>query len=133
MAKMSAGEIYITATFGLAAGGLVLAAGILAGKKKKKRRRKPNIRKISFEKDGETFTTMRKGDLIQVSYDPLSPLQYVGVPTDTVQLAVGSPAGIVGFVVKKTMASGNVDQVYVQAVAEDGTIMGEHKITVQGP
>lgn len=117
---------------GLAFGGLILGYALVpTGKYKRKRKRK--TRKVDFEKGGETFATLRKGDRIVVTYDQLSPFRYAGAPTETVQLVEKPADGTVAFVVKETMMKGGIDQVYVQAIAEDGTVLGEHKISVQGP
>lgn len=89
-------------------------------------------RRIDYAPGGEDFAMLRSGDRIVVAYDRLSPFRYVGQPTDVVELEP-TVDGEVRFLVVKNLAAGDVTQVYVQALDEDDTVLGEHKITVQGP
>lgn len=117
----------------VAVGGLALLGLGYAFMPKKKRARKKLVRTIAFENDGESFTTLRKGDRIVVTYDAAQPWTYVGIPVDAVDLVDVPKEGTVEFVVARTMQTGGIAQVYVQALDQNGDMLAEHKITVQGP
>lgn len=87
---------------------------------------------IQFETDGETQLTLPAGEEFSVTWDPASPWRYVPQDTETIQ-ALDPAADHIRFHVAVQMPTGNMDQVYVQAVDEEDNVLGEHKITVFGP
>ena len=81
---------------------------------------------------GETVLKLPAGAEFVVTWDELSPWNYVAQDTDDVQ-AIDSDDGSVRFHVVTQLPTGGVDQVYVQAVDENDDVLGEHKFTVIGP
>jgi len=120
---------------GLAFAGLIGAYALWPKKKRYGRSGSHGLvtKKVKYAADGESFFKLRGGSRIFVRYDKTSPWRYVGIPTDTVTLLEDAPAGTVGFTLAEDLPSGGIAQVYVQALAEDNSVLGQHKITVQGP
>ncbi len=108
-----------------------LGLGYVLSKKKKKP--KATVRKIAYEVDGETFTTLGKGGRIVVTWDPSSPFGYKGIPSEITTLVPNPKAYSIEFVVTKTMPKDAIDEVYVQAIDDQGEKVGEHRIVIQGP
>lgn len=121
-------------TAGLIFAGLIGVYAVLPGKKKYGKRGSGSLvtKKLTYESGGESYMKLRKGSRIFVTYDTLSPFKYFGVPTTALQL-IDAPAGTIGFTLVQDLPSGAIDQVYVQAVDDSDNLMGEHKITVEGP
>ncbi len=117
-------------------GGAALAYGAsMAYKPKNKRKKKKAIvREVTYEDGGETFTTMGKGGIIRVVTTPEPGRTYGTAGTDTVSAVDTGKLNVVEFVVNETMPTGGIDQVYVQRIdVVTGEMLGEHKITIQGP
>jgi hypothetical protein len=103
-------------------------------KKKTKKKKKSIVREVTYEDGGEMFTMMGKGGRIRVSTTPDPGRSFAASGTDTVSTVDTGELNIVEFVVNETMPTGGIDQVYVQkADVVTGELLGEHKITIQGP
>lgn len=116
--------------------GVALGVGLMFGGTKKRRRRKSvktGVKIIQFgEGDGESIIQLPKGGEFIVRYDELSPWAHTWQATETTPM-VGVKDGKLRFRLTKTLPPGSPDQVYVQALDENDTVMGEHKITIFAP
>ncbi len=118
---------------------IVYGASMVYKKPKKKGKKKGSssgsvVREVTYEDGGETFTTMGKGGRIRVLTSPDPGRSYGAAGTDTVSPAPTGELNVVEFVVNETMPTGGIDQVYVQRIdVVTGELLGEHKITIQGP
>ena len=108
----------------------LLGVGYLIKKRKKKPRR-PRVVTLAFTNGEVSTVKLGKGGRVAVQYDPASPWMHTGVASEFTLLVVPPrKEGTVEFQVAEVVDS---DQVAVQAVAEDGTVMGEHKIAIERP